>query len=49
MKRIKLISKKDQGYYKAGQTIRHIEVDLHFNVERLTHYYDFEVIPEIIN
>jgi hypothetical protein len=48
MIRIKLISKKDQGHYKAGQTIRHIEVDMHFNIDSLTHYYDFEVIPVLI-
>jgi hypothetical protein len=48
MIRIKLISKKDQGHYKAGQIIRHIEVDLTFNVESLTHYYDLEVIPVLI-
>ena len=48
MKRIKLISKIDQGNYKAGQTIRHIEVDLTFNVESLTHYYDYLIIPVLI-
>lgn len=47
MVRIKLISKKDQGHYKAGQVIRHSEIEIGADLTKITEYYDYEVIAEL--
>jgi hypothetical protein len=49
MKKVKLISKTDQGIYKQGQVIRTIEVEPFFDLNKITVYYDFEVIPVLTN
>ena len=48
MIQVKLISKKDQGHYLAGQVIRTIEVEQGFDLRKITSYYELEVEPKII-
>jgi hypothetical protein len=49
MKKVKLISKTNQGPYKQGQIIHTIYVEPLFDLNKLTVYYDFEVIAITIN
>jgi hypothetical protein len=49
MKKVKLISRKNQGHYKTGDLIRIVEVEIDFDLNKIQVYYDFVVIPISVN